>query len=66
MLSEPIRTSGPPSNWEHRELYDNIKDAIYALPDRFKSDLSLFGILTTDLYTLASALGASIEQSVVD
>lgn len=66
MLPEPTRTGGPPSTWEHIELYENVKDAIYSLPERFRSDLSLKGILTTDLYTLASALGASIEQSVVD
>lgn len=62
----PNRTGGPAEGSEHRKLYEDIIDAIHALPERFQSDLALRGILTTDLYTLASALGASIEQSVVD
>lgn len=56
----------PPKDWEHRVLYDRVIDALYALPGLFENSLNISGIRVTDLHTLNNALGASIEQSVVD
>ena len=58
--------NGPSAEWEHRELYDRVRDAIYALPGLFESPLQIEGVRATDLFTLNSTLAASIEQSVVD
>jgi hypothetical protein len=61
----PKRRGGPAPEMQNG-LYKRIVDAIYALPSLFKSSLNITGVRATDLYTLNSALGASIEQSVVD
>lgn len=62
----PARLDGPPVDWEHRELYDRVVKALYALPWEFETDINIVGIRVTDLYTFNSALGAAIEQSVVE
>lgn len=55
----------PADNWKHRELYDNVIKALYALPSYFKTDLNITGILATDLFTFNTSLGATIETQVV-
>ena len=50
----------------HRELYDRVHKALFALPWEFETDINIVGIAVTDLYTFNSALGAAIEQSVVE
>ena len=62
----PSRTGGPPASWPHRALYDRVVATLYALPDRFTSPLYIEGVPATDLFTMNSALGAAIEQSVVE
>jgi len=61
----PVALGGPSLEWQGG-LYQRVMDAIYALPDLFKTSLNISGVRATDLFTLNSALGASIEQSVVD
>jgi hypothetical protein len=56
----------PAEDWDHRELYDRVIDAIYALPGLFESPLAIAGVRVADLHTLNTTLGASIEQSVVE
>ena len=63
--SSPVTTGGPPVEWQGG-LYRRVINAIFALPNHFKSSLDIKGIRATDLYTLNTALGAAIEQSVVD
>ena len=60
---EPV--GGPLPEW-NSGLYQRVITAIYALPSFFRSSLNIAGIRATDLYTLNTALGAAIEQSVVD
>jgi hypothetical protein len=55
----------PPEDWEHRELYEAVMKALYALPSYFKTDLNITGILATDLFTFNTSLGATIETQVV-
>ncbi len=61
----PLPFGGPPAEWNDG-LYQRVITAIYALPSYFQTSLVIAGIRATDLYTLNTALGAAIEQSVVD
>lgn len=63
----PVRLGGPdPATWPHRDLYDRVRNTLYALPSRFRTSLRIAGISATDLFTLNTPLGAAIEQSVVE
>lgn len=62
----PVRSGGPPATWPHLNLYRDVKSALYALPGLFTSPLNIVGINATDLFSLNSALGTAIENSVVD
>jgi len=61
----PTRTRGPDRVWPHRKLYDNVIKTLYALPEEFKTSLRIADFRATDIFTLNSALGASIEDAVV-
>ncbi len=52
--------------WNHIDLYKAVYDTLFALPGFFKSELKITGVLATDLYTFNSALGATIENQIVD
>lgn len=54
----------PDSQWEHYELYKRVREALYALPSSFRPDLSISGVLATDLHTFNTSLGATIEAQV--
>lgn len=56
----------PPDTWEHKKLWSGVKDALKALPAHFHSDTFIEGISATDIFTLNSALGATIENQVVE
>ena len=63
--SKPVQT--PPSRaWAHFGLWQRVKDALNALPIHFRSDTFIEGINATDIFTLNSALGATIENQVVE
>ena len=55
----------PESDWNHAQLYHNIREAIVSLPSNFHSTTNISGILATDLHTLNTVLGATIEEKVV-
>ena len=61
----PPRPAEPPDSWEHYPLYRRVIDAIYAVPAHFTSRTAIEGIAATDLQTLNTLLGATIEQQVV-
>jgi hypothetical protein len=61
----PVKTGGPPESWEHWKLYNAVVKTLYALPDGFKTSLRISDFRATDIFTLNSALGASIEDAVV-
>lgn len=54
-----------PAAWEHFELWKRVTDALRSLPDHFKTTTNIEGMLATDIFTLNSALGATIEEQVV-
>src|SRR5437773_216065 len=54
-----------PTSWGHYELWKRVREAVLALPVHFKSETVIEGMLATDIFTLNSALGATIEEQVV-
>jgi hypothetical protein len=58
-----IRTA---AGWDHLDLYNSVSETLLALPAYFKSELRITGVLATDLYTFNTALGATIENQIVD
>ena len=47
------------------QLYSAIKEAIASLPIYFRTETRISGIMATDLHTLNTVLGATIEEQVV-
>lgn len=64
MSSEPARPSLP-KNWQYADLHKRVREAIFALPSYFRTSTNVEGISATDIFTLNSALGATIENQVV-
>ena len=50
---------------EHHELYRDVRDALASLPTYFHTETRISGIMATDLHTLNTVLGATIEEQVV-
>ena len=57
--------SGPSESWRHYRLYERVVEALYAVPAHFSSRTVIEGIVATDVQTLNSVLGATIEDQVV-
>lgn len=64
-LPAPPKRTLPDPSWEHSGLYLKVREAIASLPVYFRTETHISGIMATDLYTLNSVLGATIEQQVV-
>ncbi len=60
----PVRTVPDPL-WEHADLYKNVREAVQSLPIYFRTETFISGIIATDLHTLNTVLGATIEEQVV-
>lgn len=60
----PTRVPIDPA-WPHAGLHERVKEALTALPVHFKTEISISGIMATDLHTLNQVLGAAIEDQVV-
>jgi hypothetical protein len=50
---------------EHYQLYKDVREAISSLPIYFRTETHISGIMATDLHTLNTVLGATIEEQVV-
>ncbi|MDE0042023.1 MAG: hypothetical protein OXT74_08305 [Candidatus Poribacteria bacterium] len=61
---EPVRTP-PDENQFGAEVYQRVREALFALPTYFRSDTAIEGILATDIFTLNAAFGSTIEDQVV-
>lgn len=55
----------PAIGWEHYQLYKAVREAISSLPIYFRTETHISGIMATDLHTLNTVLGATIEEQVV-
>lgn len=62
-LPKPVE---PSAKWVHRALWEGVRAALKALPAYFRSETFIEGISATDVFTLNSALGATIENQVVE
>jgi len=62
--SAPSRVLPQPSD-EQYQLYKNVREAISSLPIYFRTETHISGIMATDLHTLNTVLGATIEEQVV-
>ncbi len=65
--SKPVAPSKEPPapDWEHYQLYKDVREAIACLPIYFRTETHIAGIMATDLHTLNTVLGATIEEQVV-
>lgn len=61
----PPQREWPADTWEHAELHKKVRDAIASLPTYFRTETSITGIPATDIHTLSTALGATIEDQFV-
>lgn len=61
---EPTREL-PRRDWEHIRLYQGVREAISSLPIHFRTETNIAGVMATDLHTLNTVLGATIEEQVV-
>ena len=52
-------------DWEHYQLFKDVREAIASLPIYFRTETRISGIMATDLHTLNTVLGATIEEEVV-
>ncbi len=50
---------------EYEQLYRDVREAIASLPLYFRTETHISGIVATDLHTLNTVLGATIEEQVV-
>ena len=55
----------PLESWEHHALYHRVREAVSALHLYFRTETYISGILATDLHTLNTVLGATIEDQAV-
>lgn len=55
-----------PENSSKHYLYENIRRALRALPPYFRPEISISGVLATDIFALNSSLGSTIEEKTVD
>jgi len=55
----------PATDWEHYQLYKDVREAIGCLPIYFRTETHISGIMATDLHTLNTVLGATMEEQVV-
>ena len=61
---EPTRKL-PRKDWKHLQLYRRVREAIGSLPIHFRTETNIAGVMATDLHTLNTLLGATIEEQVV-
>lgn len=55
----------PDATWPHFALYRSVREALATLPVYFRTETHIAGIIATDLHTLNTVLGATIEEQVV-
>lgn len=64
-MPDPPSPIVPEQTWDHFELWNSVRNVIFALPSCFHSELVISGVLATDLFAFNSSLGATIEEQVV-
>ena len=64
-LNKEPKPNEPAKTWPHYNFYKNIRTVLQNLPIYFRTETYIEGILATDIFTLNTALGATIEEQVV-
>jgi hypothetical protein len=64
-MSAPPAPTAPPDP-KPGTLASGVRAALYALPSQFESDLAVSGVRATDLFAFNAALGATVEEQVVN
>ncbi|QDU78134.1 hypothetical protein Pan97_52160 [Bremerella volcania] len=54
-----------PGNSVHSKLFNDVREAIISLPAYFRTETFISGVAATDIHTLNTVLGATIEDQVV-
>lgn len=65
MPTTPPSRLPPPLDPDRAALLVGVKQALSALPGQFHSEITISGILATDIFSLNSTLGATIEEQTV-
>ncbi|NUM67053.1 hypothetical protein HUU39_17595 [candidate division KSB1 bacterium] len=60
----PSRALPEPGD-DHYQLYKDVREAISSLPIYFRTETHISGVMATDLHTLNTVLGATLEEQVV-
>lgn len=58
------QTDEVPSGWDHFELWERVKETLFALPSYFKMEGSMPNIPASDLHSANTLLGAAIEEHI--
>lgn len=64
--TQPPQHRSLPQSDPHAALHGRVREALLALPDYFKSDIVVSGILATDIFTLNAPFAAAIEEHTVE
>ena len=64
-VPEPPVRGLPNAGAVDQRLYHAVREAIASLPIYFRTETRISGIMATDLHTLNTVLGATIEEQVV-
>ncbi|MFX4300904.1 hypothetical protein ACOJUR_01270 [Alicyclobacillus tolerans] len=64
MSKAPTRVL-PTAKDKHFELWSRVRQSLAALPSYFASETNIEGLRATDIHTLNTTLGATIEEQVV-
>jgi hypothetical protein len=62
---DPPQREEPNASWGDLALYKSVREACATLPVYFRTETHISGIMATDLHTLNTVLGATIEEQVV-
>ena len=65
LTASPAPKPREPVEWEHFDLWRRVRRALFATPDHFTTAINLEGLSATDIFTLNTPLGATIEDSFV-
>lgn len=65
LRSSPPSRELPGEDWSHLDLYRSVREALRSLPVYFETETFIEGVSATDIFTLNSAFGATIETQVV-
>jgi len=64
-VPQPPTRREPLETWEHYPLWQKIVATLRDIPKHFRSNISVSGVLATEIFTYGSVLAPTIEQEIV-